>query len=84
MGIILADWKTGYIGIVNRTTRHAKAEIQNDFAAILSDRLHWFWWRIVETKCVGANSEMLVIVLFDLNRSPIWSSVTIILKLSPT
>lgn len=39
MGIILADWKTGYIGIVNRTTRHAKAEIQNDFAALLSGRL---------------------------------------------
>ena len=89
MGIILADWKTGYIGIVNGTSRHAKVEIQNDFAAVLSDRLHWFWWPILETKCVDANSEVLEIDLFDLNGSPIWQfchhhfDIVTNIKLSP-
>ena len=31
MGIILAYWKTGHIGVINRITRYAKVEFQFDF-----------------------------------------------------
>jgi len=37
MGIILAYWKTGYTGVINGITRHAKAELQIDFTSLLSD-----------------------------------------------
>ena len=38
MGIILAYWKTGHIGVINRITRYAKVEFQFDSGGLLSDR----------------------------------------------
>ena len=41
MGIILAYWKTGHIGVINRITRYAKVEFQFDFGGPLPNVELW-------------------------------------------
>ena len=47
MGIILAYWKTGHIGVINRITRYAKAEFQ-------------FWFRRSTVDCPLSECRVLI------------------------
>ena len=51
---------------------------------IISGRLHRCWWRMLETKCVGDNFKMLVMILVtNILYLLKWASGTIIQKMSP-